>query len=64
MSKRKLIVIIIIVIIVVSFVVYAIFPYFTNTVVDEPLPTASGQITETGKFNGGPDQPLSTEGKV
>jgi hypothetical protein len=36
------VILIIIGIIVISFGLYTILPYFTNTVVDEPLPTASG----------------------
>ena len=42
MNKKIRIIAIIVVIIVLSFAIYAILPYFTNTVVDEPLPTASG----------------------
>jgi flagellar basal body-associated protein FliL len=51
MNKKMLIVIIVIAIIIISFGVYAILPYFTNTVVDEPLPTASGEIMETGAIS-------------
>ena len=40
MSKKKIIIIIIIVIVVISFGLFTILPLFTNTVVDEPLPTA------------------------
>jgi multisubunit Na+/H+ antiporter MnhB subunit len=36
------VILIIIGIIVISFGLYTILPYFTNTVVDEPLPPASG----------------------
>jgi flagellar basal body-associated protein FliL len=42
MSKKMVVILIIIVVIVISFGLYTILPYFTNTVVDEPLPTASG----------------------
>lgn len=41
MNKKIWIIVIIVVIIVISFAIYAILPYFTNTVVDEPIPTAS-----------------------
>jgi hypothetical protein len=37
-----IIILIVIGVIVISFGLYTILPYFTNTVVDEPLPTASG----------------------
>ena len=40
MSKKKIIIIIVIVVVVISFGLYAVLPLFTNTVVDEPLPTA------------------------
>lgn len=42
MKKKMAIILIIIGVIVISFGLYTILPYFTNTVVDEPLPTASG----------------------
>ena len=41
MSKKKTIIIIIIAIVAISIGVYTITPLFTNTVVDEPLPTTS-----------------------
>lgn len=41
------IILIVIGVIVISFGLYTILPYFTNTVVDEPLPTASGLILST-----------------
>ena len=41
MNKKMVIVLIIIGVIVISFGLYTILPYFTNTVVDEPLPTTS-----------------------
>jgi hypothetical protein len=44
MNKKMVIILIVIVVIAISFGLYAILPYFTNTVVDEPLPTASGLI--------------------
>lgn len=44
MKKKTAIILIIIGVIVISFGLYTILPYFTNTVVDEPLPTASGFI--------------------
>ena len=41
------IILVIIAIVVISIALYTILPLFTNTVVDEPLPTASG-ITLAG----------------
>jgi len=41
MNKKMVIVLIIIGVIVISFGLYTILPYFTNTVVDESLPTFS-----------------------
>jgi hypothetical protein len=38
-------------IIVISFGLYTVLPYFTNTVVDEPLPTASGLILGMTEIN-------------
>jgi flagellar basal body-associated protein FliL len=51
MNKKMLIALIVIAIIIISFGVYAILPYFTNTVVDEPFPTASGMAMETDPIN-------------
>ena len=42
MKKRTIIILVIIAIAAISIVLYTIFPLFTNTVVDEPLPTTSG----------------------
>ena len=42
MNKKMIIIVTIIGVIVISFALYTILPLFTNTVVDEPLPTASG----------------------
>ena len=42
MKKRTIIILVIIAIASISIVLYTILPLFTNTVVDEPLPTASG----------------------
>lgn len=42
MKKRTIIILVIIFIAAISIVLYTILPLFTNTVVDEPLPTASG----------------------
>ena len=42
MNKKMVVILIIIGIIAISFGLYTILPYFTNTVVDEPLPTVSG----------------------
>jgi len=51
MRRLTLIILIIIGAIVISFGTYTILPYFTNTVVDEPLPTVSGQIMKTGAID-------------
>ena len=42
MKKRTFIILVIIAIAAISIVLYTVLPLFTNTVVDEPLPTASG----------------------
>ena len=42
MKKRTVIILVIIAIVAISIALYTILPLFTNTVVDEPLPTASG----------------------
>lgn len=42
MDKKKIIIIIIIVVVVIAIGLYTILPLFTNTIIDEPLPTASG----------------------
>ena len=42
MKKRTIIILVIIAIAAISIVLYTILPLFTNTMVDEPLPTASG----------------------
>lgn len=42
MKKRTIIILVIIAIAAISIVLYTILPLFTNKVVDEPLPTASG----------------------
>jgi hypothetical protein len=42
MKKRTIIILVIIFIAAISIVLYTILPLFTNTVVDEPLPTTSG----------------------
>jgi flagellar basal body-associated protein FliL len=47
MKKRTIIILVIIAIVAISIALYTILPLFTNTVVDEPLPTASGK-TLTG----------------
>jgi len=47
MKKRTVIILVIISIVAISIASYTILPLFTNTVVDEPLPTASG-ITLAG----------------
>ena len=42
MNKKKIIIIIIIAVIAISIGLYTILPLFTNTAIDEPLPTSSG----------------------
>lgn len=42
MKKKTIIIIIIIAVVAISIGFYTILPLFTTTVVDEPLPTASG----------------------
>ncbi len=42
MNKKKIIILIIIAVAAISIGLYTIPPLFTNTVVDEPIPTASG----------------------
>ena len=42
MKKRTGIILVIIAIVAISIALYTILPLFTNTVVDESLPTASG----------------------
>ena len=42
MKKTTIIIIIIIAVVAISVGLYAVLPLFTNTVVDEPLPSASG----------------------
>jgi hypothetical protein len=42
MKKKMIIIFIIIVVVAISVGLYTILPLFTNTAVDEPLPTASG----------------------
>lgn len=42
MNKKKIVIIIIIAVVAISIGLYTILPLFTNTVIDEPLPTALG----------------------
>ncbi len=42
MNKKRIIIIIIIAVVAISIGLYTILPLFTNTVVEEPLPTTSG----------------------
>lgn len=42
MNKKKIIIIIIVAVVAISIGLYTILPFFTNTIIDEPLPTASG----------------------
>ncbi|MGE5685046.1 MAG: hypothetical protein ACM3ZS_07870 [Nitrososphaerota archaeon] len=46
MNKKKIIIMIIIAVAAISIGLYTILPLFTNTIVDEPLPTASGLISD------------------
>ena len=46
LKKTTIIILIIIAVIVISIALYTILPLFTNTVVDEPLPTASGMSSD------------------
>jgi flagellar basal body-associated protein FliL len=45
MNKKKIIIVIVIAVVAVLIGLYTILPLFTNTIVDEPLPTASGMIS-------------------
>jgi flagellar basal body-associated protein FliL len=47
MNKKKIIIIIIIAVVAISIGLYTILPLFTNTIIDEPLPTASGLSLST-----------------
>ena len=47
MKKTTIIIIIIIAVVAISIGLYTVLPLFTNTVVDEPLPTASGMTIAT-----------------
>jgi ABC-type bacteriocin/lantibiotic exporter with double-glycine peptidase domain len=47
MKKTTIIIIIMIAVIAISVGLYTVLPLFTNTVVDEPLPSASGMILTT-----------------
>jgi hypothetical protein len=47
MKKTTIVIIIIVAVIAISVGLYTILPLFTNTVIDEPLPTASGMISTT-----------------
>jgi hypothetical protein len=52
MNKKTAIILIIIGIIAIPIGLYTILPLFTNTMVDEPLPTASGlSSSESGIYN-------------
>lgn len=42
MNKKKIIILIIIAVAAISIGFYTVLPLFTNTVIDEPLPTSSG----------------------
>jgi len=47
MKKTTIIIIIIIAVVAISIGLYTVLPLFTNTVVDEPLPTAPGMSFAT-----------------
>jgi flagellar basal body-associated protein FliL len=52
-EKRTIIILVIIAIVAIPIALYTILPLFTNKVVDEPLPTASGMtltVFENEKF--------------
>jgi len=44
MKKTTIVIIIIVAVIAILIGLYTVLPLFTNTVIDEPLPTASGMI--------------------
>lgn len=44
MKKTTIVIIILVAVIAISVGLYTVLPLFTNTVIDEPLPTASGMI--------------------
>ncbi|MDP9490065.1 MAG: hypothetical protein M3P28_07720 [Thermoproteota archaeon] len=46
MRKITIIIIIIVAVVAISIGLYTVLPLFTNTVVDEPLPTASGMSSD------------------
>jgi hypothetical protein len=41
MNRIILIIVLVVAVIVISFSVWAILPYFTNTTIDEPIPTST-----------------------
>ena len=45
MNKKKIIIVVIIAVVAILIGLYTILPLFTNTIVDEPLPTASEMIS-------------------
>ncbi|MDP9489653.1 MAG: hypothetical protein M3P28_05595 [Thermoproteota archaeon] len=45
MNKKKVIIVIILAVVAISIGLYTTLPLFTNMIVDEPLPTASGMIS-------------------
>jgi len=51
MNKKRIIIIIIIAAVAISIGLYTILPLFTNTVIDEPLPTASGMNVSSPWFD-------------
>lgn len=51
MNKKRIVILIIIAAVAISIGLYTIPPLFTNTVIDEPLPTTSG-LNMGEPFNG------------
>jgi hypothetical protein len=50
MNRIILIIILVVAVIAISFSVWAILPYFTNTTIDEPIPTSTTIKTSDGVF--------------
>jgi hypothetical protein len=50
MNRIILIIILVVAVIAISFSVWAILPYFTNTTIDEPIPTSTTITTSDEVF--------------
>jgi len=50
MKKKTIVIFIIIAVVAITIGLYTILPLFTNTTVDEPLPTASGMSLPTSSI--------------